>query len=173
MRIAATTLSVSVLALAVVATAGARTLGLAEAGRPVTIYRTEPLAQAYRPVRDAYLSMILGLGVNVFSPSLDHRASGYADPNAPRRSVDLSVQTYDGIAALRFFGNQGLVTPLMARSAYVLAHELGHLNARDHGSEDEANAWAAVHFQQVLVSLGLSPAACRAVVRLARRELLV
>src|SRR5689334_9313779 len=112
MRIAATTISVSVLALAVVATAGARTLGSAEAGRPLSqgaVYLPRPLVQAYRPVRDAYLSMILGLGVNVFSPSLDHRASGYADPNAPQRSVDLSVQTYDGIAALRFFGNQGLV----------------------------------------------------------------
>jgi hypothetical protein len=172
MRIAATTLGVSLLALALSAAAGARTMGLAEAGRPVSeaaLYRPAPLVSNYRPMRDAYLSRLLGLGVNVFLPTLDHPAAGYADPNA----IDLSERTYEWIYALGLFGNQGLITPQMARSAYVLAHELGHLNAKDHQSEDEANAWAAVHFDRVLVELRLKPAARRAVLRLARRELLV
>jgi len=165
-----------VLALAFVAPSGARTLGLVEGGKPIsqaTVYRPVPTAQSYRPVREMYLSVRLGLEVNVFLPSRDHPASGYADPNSPQRSIDLSERTYEWIYALGLFGNQGLVTPQMARSAYVLAHELGHLNARDHRSEDEANAWAGAHFGQVLVELGLNPAARRVVVRLARRDLLV
>lgn len=164
------------LALAAIAPAAARTIAAAEGGSSVsqaTIYRPVPLAQRYAPIRERYLSSLLGLGVNVFLPTTDHRAAGYADPNSPQRTIDLSAQTYESIYALSLFGNQGLVTPQMARAAYVLAHELGHLNAADHQSEDEANAWAAAHFDRVLVSLGLNRAARRAVLRLARLELLV
>jgi predicted Zn-dependent protease len=61
----------------------------------------------------------------------------------------------------------------MARSAYVLAHELGHVNAHDHHSEDQANAWAAAHLGQVLSALGLDRHVRREIVALARRRLLI
>jgi hypothetical protein len=75
-------------------------------------------------------------------------ARGYADPDEPVRAVDLSQPVYQWIYALVLSARSGIVTARMARSAYVLAHELGHVNARDHHSEDQANAWAKAHFGQ-------------------------
>jgi hypothetical protein len=100
-------------------------------------------------------------------------ARGYADPDEPVRAVDLSQPVYQWIYALVLSARSGIVTARMARSAYVLAHELGHVNARDHHSEDQANAWAKAHFGQVLSALGLERKARRDIVALARRQLLI
>lgn len=131
------------------------------------------MSPGYRPIRDRYLSSLLGIGVNIDLRGPGHMARGYADPDEPVRAVDLSQPVYQWIYALVLSARSGIVTARMARSAYVLAHELGHVNARDHHSEDQANAWAKAHFGQVLSALGLDRKARRDIVALARRQLLI
>ena len=48
-------------------------------------------------------------------------ALGYAEPDGPLRAIDLSQPVYQWIYALKVSAGAGIVTPQMARSAYVLA----------------------------------------------------
>jgi hypothetical protein len=163
-----------VLALALVAPAAAQTIATGGDSPSLPgIYGPEHLASSYQPIRDQYLSSLLGLGVNIYLRGPGHMALGYAEPDGPLRAIDLSQPVFQWIYALRLSAGTGIVTAQMARSAYVLAHELGHVNARNHHSEDQANAWAAAHFGRVLSALGLDRGTRRTIAALARRQLLI
>lgn len=131
--------------------------------------RPETYSQSYAPKRDQLLSKLLGLGVSVYQRTPGHMAQGYAD--RAQRNIDLAQPAYENLYALQALGNQGRITQRMARSAYVAAHEMGHVNRGN--SEDAANAWAAHHFGSVLRRLGLSRAARRQVIRDDQRQLLI
>ena len=135
-------------------------------------YGDEQMDASDKPVKDEYLSGRLGVNVRVFKRGAGHMAHGYADPDVPvaERGVDVSQPDLERIYQLLTPHARVQITPTMARSAYVLAHELGHLNARDHHNEDQANAWAAANFGRVLKRLGLGLRDRREVVRLARQQ---
>lgn len=130
--------------------------------------RREQLGEGYAPIRDPYLSGLLGLGVSVYQRSPGHMAHGYADVG--ERNINLAQPDFEQLSALRNFGNQR-VTPRMARAAYEAAHEMGHVHRGN--SEDAANAWGAAHLGSVLRRLGLGRSARRQVIALDRRQLLL